>query len=113
MEGSRFQGAAASRKLRDHADDDSGEYEASDDGIISNAFYAVEFSADDGTSTVSDEMHENNATTIEGNERKESDVFKVEEKEATPTNATMRIPMRETDDAKENFEARVLFQADD
>lgn len=124
MEGSRFQGAAANRKLRDHTDD-SGEYEASDfdDGLISNAFYAVEFSADDGNGngTVSSEIiHGNNGTTIDGseeeseaNERKELEILKVEEKEATSNNATIEKSLHDTDDAKRDFEERVLFQADD
>jgi hypothetical protein len=141
VEGSRFQGAAADlRKLRDHAEDENGEEEEEeslddlpdlDDGPVANAFFAVEFSADEGKNS-SDGKGEEEKETREIVENKSGEegkkgaakelesVLKIEEREGpnsrngTSAKSDEEKPLNdEHDDGKKTLEERVLFQSDD
>jgi hypothetical protein len=115
VEGSRFQGAAGERKLRDEAEDENDESSMDfDDGPSANAFYAVEFSADEGA---------NSTSKIDGNEAElTKDVeggqnhsklgeLEIHENEGEKKNETVR---ENNEESKEKpLIERVLFQADD
>lgn len=115
VEGSRFQGTASERKLRDEAGD--GDEDGSmdfDDGPSANAFYAVEFSTDEGTNSTLkiDEKGATNETIKIENGSEESKLGELEnqEREGAERNKNEIALGNEGEEPKKLLE-RVLFQS--